>query len=96
MTWDVINEPRTNHDVMDALAEGDQAMVDWFAQAKSADSVAKLYINEFGILDSAGGTNTANQQTYYDTIDYLKNSGAPIEGLGFQGHFRTRSLTGPE
>ncbi len=93
--WDVINEERANHDVMDVLSEGELAMVDWFTQAKAADSVATLYLNEFGILDSSGGTNTANQQTYFDVIQYLKDQGAPIEGIGFQGHFRPESLTGP-
>ena len=41
-------------------------------------------------------TNTANQQTYYDTLAYLVDQGAPIDGIGFQGHFSPDSLTGPE
>ena len=58
----MINETRTNHDVMDNLSEGDLAMVDWFNAAQTADPTAKRYINDFGILSSAGGTNTFNQQ----------------------------------
>ena len=61
--WDVINETRANHDVMDNLSEGNLAMVDWFQQARAADSHAKLYLNDYGILTSGGATNTANQQT---------------------------------
>jgi GH35 family endo-1,4-beta-xylanase len=93
--WDVINEPRTNHDVMDNLSEGNLAMVHWFQQARAADATAKLYLNDYGILSSGGGTNTVNQQVFYDTIDYLLDNGAPIDGVGFQGHFSADSLTGP-
>ena len=93
--WDVINEPRANHDVMDNLPEGNLAMADWFQQARSADPSAKLYLNEYGII-TGGGTNTSNQQVYYDTIQQLENEGAPIGGIGFQGHFSPESLTGPE
>lgn len=96
VAWDVVNEERTNHDIMDQLPEGDHAMVDWFQGARTADPQAKLYINEWGILASGGDTNSANQQEYYDTISYLKNQGAPIDGLGFQSHFNESTLTGPE
>ena len=94
--WDVVNEERANHDIMDNLAEGDLAMVDWFQQAQAVDPAAKRYINDFGILTSAGGTNTSNQQEYFDTIQALINNGAPVEGIGFQSHFNEGSLTGPE
>jgi hypothetical protein len=96
VAWDVVNEERTNHDIMDQLPEGDAAMVDWFEKARAVDSQAKLYINEWGILSSSGDTNSANQQQYYNTINYLKSQGAPIDGIGFQGHFDESTLTGPE
>lgn len=94
--WDVINETRTNHDVMDNLSEGDLAMVDWFNAIQAIDPTATRYLNDFGILNSAGGTNTFNQQTYFDTIQYLLDNNAPIEGIGFQSHFSQGDLTGPE
>jgi GH35 family endo-1,4-beta-xylanase len=93
--WDVLNEPRTNNDLMQQLSEGDQAMVDWFQQADAATQ-ASLYINEFDILSSAGGTATAKQNLYFETIEYLQNNGAAIDGVGFQGHFHEGNLTGPE
>ena len=95
VAWDVVNEERTNHDIMDQLPEGDHAMVDWFQKARAVDPQAKLYINEWGILSSGGDVNSANQQAYYNTIDYLKNQGAQIDGIGFQGHFNEGTLTGP-
>ncbi len=94
--WDVINETRNNHDVMDNLSEGNLAMVDWFNAAQAADPHAKRYINDFGILTSAGGTNTFNQQQYFDTVQFLLNNNAPIDGIGFQAHFTQGDLTGPE
>jgi endo-1,4-beta-xylanase len=95
-SWDVINEPYDNHDVMDNLDEGNQAMVDWFQQVRAHDANAKLYLNDYGILSSGGATDTAKQQFEYDTLQYLKDNGAPIDGLGLQGHFNADSLTGPE
>ena len=47
--WDVINETFTNHDFMDIL--GRHAMVDWFKAARAGDPTAKLYINDFAILE---------------------------------------------
>ncbi len=96
VAWDVINETRTNHDLMDQLSEGNQAMVTWFELAAAAAPGAALYLNDFGILSSAGGTSTSNQDQYFATIEYLKNQGAPIDGIGFQGHFTASDLTGPE
>ena len=93
--WDVLNEPRTNNDLMNVLAEGDLAMVDWFQQAGNATD-SRLYINEYSILSSNGGTATVQQDLYFDTIQFLQDNGAPINGVGFQGHFNEGNLTGPE
>ena len=96
--WDVINETRTNNDLMNLLSEGDDAMIDWFAQAAAAtaSSSPDLYINDFGILSSSGNTNSSNQNHYFNTIQQLINDGASIDGVGFQGHFRENEITGPE
>lgn len=94
--WDVINEVWDNHDVMDSLDEGNAAMVDWFNRVRANDPTATLYLNDYSILSTGGATNTAKQQFYYDTLEYLKDQGAPIGGVGFQGHFGEDTLTGPE
>ncbi|MAT73234.1 MAG: hypothetical protein CMJ58_27430 [Planctomycetaceae bacterium] len=94
--WDVVNETRSNRDVMDNLAEGDLAMVDWLMQAQAADPQAKRYLNDFNILNSGGGTNTSNQQLYFDTLQFLIDNNAPVDGVGFQAHFSQDDLTGPE
>jgi GH35 family endo-1,4-beta-xylanase len=82
--WDVLNEPYDNHDVMDRY--GNAVMVDWFKQARADHPGADLYINDYAIL-SGGGTNVAKQDFYENTVRYLLDNGAPVTGMGFQGHF---------
>jgi endo-1,4-beta-xylanase len=90
--WDVLNEPFDNHDFMDLL--GQDVMVDWFKLARAADPSAKLFINDYAIL-SGGGGDTGHREHYEKTIELLLEKGAPIDGIGMQGHFGG-SLTGPE
>ncbi|MCX7004170.1 MAG: endo-1,4-beta-xylanase [bacterium] len=82
--WDVINEPFSNHDVMDML--GNAVMAEWFKEARAADPAAKLYLNDYSIL-SARGLDTAHQDHYFATIQYLLQQGAPLDGIGVQSHF---------
>ena len=89
--WDVLNEPYTNHDIIDLLGPSVQA--EWFRAAKKADPSAKLYLNDYGILE-AGGKDLAHQKHFEDTIALLVKEKAPIEGIGIQGHFGS-DLTPP-
>lgn len=82
--WDVINEPYSEHDLMDIL--GDEAMADWFKRVRRSDRRAKLYLNDYSIL-SAGGINKNHQDYYYNVIRYIDSLGGGIEGIGLQGHF---------
>ncbi len=82
--WDVINEPFSNHDLMDLL--GDAVMVEWFKTARRADPTIKLMINDYGIL-TAGELDTAHQAHYEQTIRYLLDRDAPLDAIGLQGHF---------
>jgi GH35 family endo-1,4-beta-xylanase len=90
VAWDVINEPYANHDLMDIL--GNAAMIDWFRQAKQSDPHARLYLNDYSILE-ARGTDYSHQDHFFNTIQYLRSNGAPLEGIGIQGHFGS-GLTG--
>ena len=90
--WDVINEPYTNHDIMDL--SGDRVMVDWFNAARRNLPTVPLYINDYSIL-SNGGQDIAHQNDYEETIQYLVNQGAPITGIGMQGHFGD-NVTAPD
>jgi endo-1,4-beta-xylanase len=90
--WDVVNEPFTNHEVLDIL--GPEAMVDWFRLARSIDPKPKLYINDFAILSGGGGT-TPHRDHYERMIQLLVDDRAPFDGIGMQGHFGS-SLTAPD
>jgi GH35 family endo-1,4-beta-xylanase len=91
--FDVINEPYTNHDLMDML--GNDVMVDWFNKAREVMPATRLFLNDYDILASGGSTDTAHQQGYYDAIRFLLDRGAPLGGIGCQGHFNGSALTPP-
>ncbi len=82
--WDVINEPYTNHDLMDQFGNG--IMVDWFARAREHLPHAGLVLNDYDIL-SRQGAQRAHQDHFEATARFLIEAGAPITGLGMQGHF---------
>jgi GH35 family endo-1,4-beta-xylanase len=90
--WDVMNEPFDNHDLMDLL--GKDVMVDWYQEARATDPGAKLFINDYSILSGGGGTSP-HRDAYESTIQYLLDKGAPLDGIGMQGHFGN-ALTAPE
>lgn len=89
--WDVVNEPYTNHDLIDIL--GREEMVEWYKAAKESDPKPSLYLNDFNIL-SAGGRDEAHRRHFYETLRFLLDRGAPLGGIGIQGHFR--EITPPE
>lgn len=89
--WDVVNEPYTNHDLIDIL--GRDEMAAWFRAAKEFDPKPVLYLNDFNILE-AGGRDAAHQRHFYETLRFLLDRGAPLGGIGIQGHFR--EVTPPE
>jgi endo-1,4-beta-xylanase len=90
--WDVVNEPFTNNDLINLLG-GRKIMLEWYSLAHQADPNARLFINDFGILD--GGAHNPHRDFYFNTIKYLKDNGAPIGGIGIQSHFGT-DLPAPE
>lgn len=89
--WDVVNEPFDNHDLLDIL--GQNAMTEWFKLARAGDPGAKLFVNDYAIL-SGGGDDSPHRQHYDKTIQQLIDEGAPLDGIGFQGHFG-ETLTAP-
>ncbi|MBS1808019.1 MAG: endo-1,4-beta-xylanase [Acidobacteria bacterium] len=95
--WDVLNEPYTNYDVQGLIPGvsgttatngvlGNQEMVRWFQLARQLDPSTKLFINDYDIL-AAGGLNVKHQDYYYAVINWLLDNGAPLDGVGIQGHF---------
>lgn len=90
--WDVVNEPYTNHDLMDLF--GDEVMADWYKLAHRADPDAVLYINDNELV-SSNGRVTKHLLKLKEQIRGLLDQGAPLHGIGMQGHFAS-SLTAPE
>ena len=91
-TYDVVNEPRVNHDVQDIL--GQQEMADWFKLVRKIDPHPALCLNEYSII--AGGGNTdAEIETYIKQVRTLLDLGAPVGVLGIQCHMG-ENLTPPE
>jgi GH35 family endo-1,4-beta-xylanase len=86
-----VNEPFDNHDILDIL--GQEEMVDWFKEVRSVQPSSKLFINDYGIL-SGGSGNVSHRDHYEHTIKTLLEKGAPLDGIGMQGHFDNQ-LTGP-
>ncbi len=95
--WDVINEAFTNNDVMGLIggvagvAQRDgvlpnSEMVRWFQMARQHDPQAKLFYNDYDIL-AANGWNRQKQDYVFTLMNWLLDNGAPVDGVGMQGHF---------
>jgi endo-1,4-beta-xylanase len=82
--WDVLNEPYSNTELQKIL--GDEEMVEWFRLTREHDPNALLYINDYGVLTN-GGNDKAHEDHYFTTIGKLIEWGAPLDGIGIQGHF---------
>ena len=78
--WDVVNEPYA-HDVFLNLF-GRQIMVDWFRAAKEKAPDVKLFLNDYTMFH---GEN-AGSESFYRTVKFLQDNGAPIDAIGEQGH----------
>jgi len=89
---DVVNEPINNHDLLDLLGEAEMAA--WFKAAHDANPDLELYLNECHLL-TGGGFTEERQEKLEGFVRLLRDHGAPIHGLGFQGHFG-QSLTPPD
>ncbi len=88
---DVVNEPFTQHELLDLLGPG--IMTEWFKLAHEGDPKAMLYLNDFAGLMNRG-ENTPHKDALERTLRMLQDSSAPVGGLGIQAHFSPQ-LTGP-
>ena len=83
--WDVTNELRFNKEFMEELG-GLEVAADWFKAARKELPDGTLYLNETIILPNGGLTDT-EQGIYEGHIQTLLDMGAPLGGIGLQGHF---------
>lgn len=87
--WDVVNEVYQQDDLLEIC--GREILVDWFKQVRRLDPDAKLYYNDANTL---ANHQPGHADHYYDTIQWLLEQGAPVDGMGFQSHIHT--LVAPE
>ncbi|KAF3886340.1 MULTISPECIES: endo-1,4-beta-xylanase [Nostocales] len=76
--WDVVNEPCENTDFQTIL--GQSILVDAFHAAHQADPDAVLYVNQ-NLYE-----RNSKADEYENIIQYLLANGAPLEGIGIEGH----------
>ena len=81
--WDVVNESYANNDLLKVLGRAE--MVRWYQIAHAVDPTVKLFYNDY-VMFSGKGKDSPSQY-FYDTVNFLKTNGAPIGGIGEQGHF---------
>ena len=91
-TYDVVNEPRVNHDVQDIL--GPSEIAHWYKMVKDLDPRPALGINEFAIV-SGGGDTAQEQELYAKQIRDLITANAPLSVIGVQCHMGD-NLTPPQ
>ncbi len=79
LEYDVNNEMVPGSYFKDRLGEGIRA--DMFRWAHEGDPEALLFVNDYNIL------NGRDLAAYEDQIEGLMEAGAPLGGIGCQGHF---------
>jgi endo-1,4-beta-xylanase len=90
--WDVLNEITSNNDYANRFAgsagytTGRELYAEIFKQTDSLMPNVKLYLNDYIAMEQ-GDSPTNGIATWKTRIDELLAKGAPIDGLGFQGHF---------
>lgn len=85
--WDVTNEHYTYPSLTNCI--GKQAAVEWFKKAKEClPENVTLFWNENGILSNSPQSHLKRAHSM-KWVKYLKDSGAPIYGIGMQSHIGT-------
>jgi GH35 family endo-1,4-beta-xylanase len=99
--WDVLNEPFVAKDTHNIFIyrdirelNGIEEVVNWYRRVHGVDPEPRLFINDFDIL-SDGALFETHKDHYEEIISQLLENGAPLHGIGFQGHFEG-SLTPPQ
>ncbi|WP_039831457.1 endo-1,4-beta-xylanase [Nocardiopsis valliformis] len=90
-TWDVVNEPigddaQFRNSVFHRVL-GEDFIAQSLHMARAADPEATLFINDYNI----DGIN-AKSDAYYELAQDLLAQGAPLDGIGLQGHLISGQL----
>jgi GH35 family endo-1,4-beta-xylanase len=88
--WDVLNEAIADTPSQDGSPYrktrqlelcGDEFIVKIFQYAREADPNAKLFYNDYNAFDPG------KRDRIYEMVKKMKAAGAPIDGIGMQGHY---------
>ena len=82
--WDVINEMVHCTDLRDVFGTED-IYAEWLQWTADTDPNALLYLNEYSIING-GGNDLNSQVRFKEIIQHVLDLGAPLHGLGIQGH----------
>ena len=80
--WDVLNEPFDNRDLMGLF--GADIMAEWFKAAAAGAPGLPLYLNDYSNHDIVA--EKAHCADFFKVAKFLQSKGAPLGGLGLQGH----------
>ena len=89
--WDVLNEIVTNTSLEATFSNvpgnttGRELYADIFKRVREISPETELYLNDYVTL-SQNNTGGGQYDLLKDRIQELLDAGAPIDGLGFQGH----------
>ncbi|MEL6864271.1 MAG: endo-1,4-beta-xylanase [Bacteroidota bacterium] len=89
--WDVLNEIVVNTDLEATFMNepgnttGREIYADIFKKAKEISPDTKMYLNDY-VTMTLNNTGGGLYDILKDRIQELLDAGAPIEGIGFQGH----------
>jgi endo-1,4-beta-xylanase len=92
--WDVINETSEVNDLIEAFKgkpgypTGREIYNEIYEMTDSLIPQSKLYANDYVAIER-GDQDNGGIALYKDRLDQLVAAGAPLEGIGFQGHFGT-------
>ena len=88
MEWDVLNEPRDNHDLNDMTIQN--TFIYWFNTANKyrVDPNVKFYLNENKVVSAPYKMADKNIKIFHNHIKTILDAGAPLEAIGFQTRFR--------
>ena len=88
--WDVDNEMLHGSFFKDRL--GDDIHLWMYKRARELDPDAKLFVNEFNILSVDKDFTAVQTDEYVADIRRLLEQGAPIDGVGIQGHIWSEDI----
>ncbi|VFQ82229.1 unnamed protein product [Cuscuta campestris] len=82
--WDVNNE-LLHYDFYEKRLGNPNASLDFYKKVQAKDPAAKLFVNDFKVVEECG--NTTNVDSFVYKIMELKKNGIVAPGIGLEGHF---------